>query len=230
MEQNKSRKFKRATAIKLHIIDLLSGKFQKEEDFSYIQTEFGVPVSRVHLLGTIIEKWMPSKDIERTPQASLILDDGTETIRIKAWKEDVQKFEDFRKGDLVEIIGRVQEYEQETYINPEIIRKIINPNWELVRELEIVEYQKNLKSHQINQSVEIKPSTIPVKKEEYGKKNLIKDQIVELISQLDDSRGISLDDLKQKAAIPEADFQEALTELINEGTIYQPNPGKYKIL
>ncbi len=239
MSQEKIKRYKRATAIKLHINHLISGSHVKDEGNNYIETAFGLPVSRVRILGTIVGKWMPyaknGAQTDKKPQASLTLDDCTETIRIKAWTEEIKKFEGFEIGDIVDIIGHVREYETEIYITPEIIKKIEDPNWELVRELEIIEFLDKI-THQtklqpissITQRSDSKDlDTVNPKSKEKG---FFKDQIVELINQLDESKGVSLSDLKENIKMAEDDFQDALKELINEGTIYQPSQGRYKIL
>ncbi|NVM53728.1 MAG: hypothetical protein HWN66_08495 [Candidatus Helarchaeota archaeon] len=239
MNQDRTKKYKRATAIKVHINHLISGKYVKDDVNNYLETEFGVPISRVRILSTIVGKWMPNLEneakSERVPQASITIDDGTETIRVKAWKDDIKILEDVEIGDIVDIIGRVREYEKETYITPEIIRKIDDPNWELVRELEIIEYLERIKSTAKTETKSVRSQQLDsdssgVLVSDQIEKSIFKDKIVELINKLDEAKGVSINKLKEHANIPEIDFQDALTELINEGTIYQPNPGKYKIL
>ncbi|MHA1648658.1 MAG: OB-fold nucleic acid binding domain-containing protein [Candidatus Helarchaeota archaeon] len=239
MSQNRTRSFKRATAIKMHINHILTGKYVKDDINHYIETKFGFNISRVRILGTIVGKWMPTPNTdltsERTPQATLIIDDGTETIRIKAWKDDIKMFEDIQIGDIVDVIGHVRKYESEIYITPEIIRKIEDPNWELVRELEIIEFLQRVKSGS-NLSPAAAPSpqvntthSEPLSTEPY-EKSIFKDKILEIIREFDEGSGVSITLLKEHAHMPEIDFQDAITELINEGTIYQPSAGKYKIL
>jgi arginine deiminase len=53
---------------------------------------------------------------------------------------------------------------------------------------------------------------------------------VELINELDKGSGVSINQLKEHAKIPEIEFQNAIMELINEGAIYQPSPHKYRKL
>ncbi|MHA1321869.1 MAG: OB-fold nucleic acid binding domain-containing protein [Candidatus Helarchaeota archaeon] len=235
MNRRNSDKFKRHTAIKLHISQILSGTYQTEEGENYLLTQEGFHISRVRLLGTVIDKWIPPTEGAKGPPNSITLDDGTGTIRIKSWENDVEKFTEMRIGDLIDIIGRIREYEGEIYILPEIIRKIEDPNWELVRELEIIEFLLKRKS-EINNNLQklgkklTEPVNLTEKKSDHEKKNLIKDRIVELIKQLDQQSGVSKNELMENLNVLDVDFQEALTDLINEGTLYQPNPGKYKLL
>ena len=64
-------------------------------------------------------------------------DDGSGVIRVKIFKEEVKKFANFEKGDCVDIIGRVREYEGENYIVPEIIVRVDDPNYEFLRRIEL---------------------------------------------------------------------------------------------
>lgn len=239
MNSESSKSFKRAIAIKLNINHILSGTYVKADSKNYLETSWGVHVSRVHILGTIVRKWVSPADGEsksdRTPQASLTVDDGTETIRLKAWKDDIKIFEDFQIGDIIDVIGHIREYENEKYIAPEIIKTIENPNWELIHELNIIESLSRVKSNKNLQKISVEAQQIPHKvsaalKIDQNQKSVFKDEIVELIRKLDEGQGVSSNQLKTNIKIPENDFQNTIMDLINEGTIYQPSPGKYRIL
>ncbi|MDD1778708.1 MAG: OB-fold nucleic acid binding domain-containing protein [Candidatus Helarchaeota archaeon] len=252
MNSEPSKSLKRAIALKLSIHHILSGTFVKADDKNYLETSWGGHVSRVHIFGTIVRKWVSSTDSEsksdRTPQASITVDDGTETIRLKAWKDDIKIFEDFQIGNIIDVIGHIREYKNEKYIAPEIIKTIENPNWELIHELNIIESLSRVKSNKNLQKIsadaqqisekaqQITPKDSEHLKSDHNQKSIFKDEIVELIRKLDvsqgtsKSQGISKNQLKTNLKIPEIDFENALTDLINEGTIYQPSPGKFKIL
>ena len=239
MNSDRSKSYKRATAIKLYINHILSGTYVKDDGNNYLETFWGVHVSRVHILGTIVRKWVPRANNEsksdRTPQASLTVDDGTETIRLKAWKDDIKIFEDFQLGDIIDVIGHVREYETEKYIAPEIIKRIENPNWELIHEISLIESLHRLKSDRNPPKISVEAPQIRSKGSEDSKmdknpKSIFKDKIVDLIRNLDEGQGVSSNQLKSNIKIPEIEFQNAMMDLINEGTIYQPSPGKYRIL
>ena len=239
MNSDRPKSYKRATAIKMHIDQINSGNYVKSDTNSYLETTFGVQVSRVHILGTIVGRWVSSTNDDskpdRTPQASIIVDDSTETIRVRVWKDDVKLFEDLQIGDIVNIVGRVREYETEKYISPEIVKKIENPNWELIHELEIIEFLSRLKSDTNLQKISTEAQQItstdsePMKIDQ-NQKSIFKDKIVDLINELDKGSGVNINQLKEDAKIPENEFQNAIMELINEGAIYQPSPGKYRKL
>jgi hypothetical protein len=99
----------------------------------YIDIE-GDAVYRVNLIATVVSKFVS----EDNNYAALVLDDGSATIRAKAWKDDVFRFSRLEVGDLVNFFGNVREYEGEVYLAPAIITNIRNPNWEIARRLELV--------------------------------------------------------------------------------------------
>ncbi|MCK4429477.1 MAG: hypothetical protein KAU95_03815 [Candidatus Aenigmarchaeota archaeon] len=110
---------------------------------NYVEVD-GVKISRVRLLATVIDKFVS----EDGNYASLTLDDTTDTIRCKIFLNsnfenasqslvDLETIENIEKGIVVDIIGKVKEYNEERYIQPEVITKIENPNFEVLRKLEV---------------------------------------------------------------------------------------------
>jgi len=132
----------RQVARKLYIRTINSGKFvqiernDEENRFTpnYIEIN-GDKIARVRVLATVIDKFVS----ESNEYATLTLDDTTDTIRCKIFG-DLNIIENIEKGDVVDVIGKVREYNGEIYIQPEIIVKIDNPNFEVLRKLEIEKY------------------------------------------------------------------------------------------
>ncbi len=116
------------TAVKLRIQDLVEGTF----DGKCIHTTSGT-VSEARVLGTLIDVFTTDDD----SYISLTLDDGTETVRIKAWGPEVQKLKVFSKGDLIDVVGKVREYNEEIYLTSDVIFKV-SPNKWVLRELELM--------------------------------------------------------------------------------------------
>ena len=84
----------RLTAYKVWVSDLVTSPYIKmsgEFESNYVEVK-EKQVSRVNIIGTIVNK-LESGDKNYT---SLVLDDGSEQIRIKAWREDVKIIERFR--------------------------------------------------------------------------------------------------------------------------------------
>lgn len=116
------------TAVKLRIQDLVEGTF----DGKVVHTLFG-DVSEARILGTLTDVFITDDN----SYISLTVDDGTETIRIKAWRNDVKKLKEFSKGDIIDVVGKVREYNEEIYLTPAVISKV-SPNKWVLWELELM--------------------------------------------------------------------------------------------
>lgn len=129
----------RQVAKKVSIKTINSGEYKqidrdKEEDKfkpNYIEFE-GELISRVRVLATVIDKFVS----EDGNYATLTLDDSTDTIRCKLFN-DLELIESIEKGDVVDLIGKIKEYNEERYIQPELITRIEDPNFEVLRNLEL---------------------------------------------------------------------------------------------
>ena len=55
MISNSMERFKKETAYKLSIIDIIRGKFIKFEDRSYVITPFGLNINRARIFGIIVD-------------------------------------------------------------------------------------------------------------------------------------------------------------------------------
>jgi RPA family protein len=116
------------TAVKLRIKDLVEGTY----DGKSVSTLFG-EVSEARILGTLIDMYVTDDE----NYMALTLDDGTETVRIKAWRQDVEKLKKFSKGDFIDVVGKVREYNEEIYLTPEVVSKVSSNKW-VLRELELM--------------------------------------------------------------------------------------------
>ncbi|MFP4045557.1 MAG: OB-fold nucleic acid binding domain-containing protein [Candidatus Aenigmatarchaeota archaeon] len=134
---------KRLTAKKALIEDLISGDYYTQEGFksNYLITNRGEKISRASVVGTVMNKFINDDE----SYGFIVLDDETETIRAKFF-QDLSKMEDVEEGQLVEVIGKVREYEGEIYLNtPELIRQLEDPNFLTLRLVELAEKFKKMK-------------------------------------------------------------------------------------
>ncbi len=154
----------RSTARKVKIEDLVKGNYTQtpEGEPNYLETPWNEQLLRVNIMATIVDTFVRDDG----GYATIHLDDGSETIRAKAWSEDVEEMKKFEVGELVNVIGKVREYEGEIHLVPEIIRAVENPNWELVRELEILEKRKKLLEEGIEPEFEEEEEETGMKTEE----------------------------------------------------------------
>ena len=123
------QQFKRHTAFKLRIGDILIGKpVMDNEKFRFI--ELGSKnIARVNIVGNIVDKYDSQGE---TKFSSLTLDDGSGQIKLKSFGDDVEKFKNINQGQTVLVIGVLRNWNNETYISPEIIREQ-DPKYLLVR-------------------------------------------------------------------------------------------------
>lgn len=188
------------TAFKVRISDLASGKLVQEESTAYLLTKDNRKLARFRLMATVIDKFV-SKD---NSYAIVTLDDSTETIRAKAFKGEALKLSSLGPGDLIDLVGNAREYEGELYINPEIITKIENPNWELLRKLELAEVKE-------------------------GAQNL-EPIVMEKLSELGSEGGSTLRDLIEGTGAEEKSIIEVMRNLMMRGDVYEPKKGRFKLV
>lgn len=219
---------KRQTAKKIRIVDLVNGEFIKKEGMepSFVQTKNGESLSRVRLLVTIMSKFVS----EDKNFASVTIDDGSDTMRAKLFRE-IDLFNNVQPGDLVDMIGKVKKWNDEIYLIPEVIRKITNPNFELLRRLELLANGSGPKQQKTASYGVSFDKNLPEKKSESSKKK--PDEKEELRKKVLDAieseeEGISFTDLFSKLGLSEEKVEEIINDLLGEGICYEPSPGIIK--
>ncbi|KUO39644.1 MAG: hypothetical protein AVW06_03450 [Hadesarchaea archaeon DG-33-1] len=234
----------RSIAHKVKIEDLVKGKYVRssETEPSHLLTPWDQRILRAHAIATVIDKFIS----EDQNYGTLRIDDGSETIRLKAWRQDVQTLADFKVGDLVDVIGRVREYEGEVYLVPDVITRVEDPNWELVRELEILRAKRQALAQGRRPQPEPKPEVrrlevevpspgaapvveeieepLPEVPEDLKKKALA------AFDKLDRVEGVAPLDLAAELDLSQAGVDDVLRVLIADGEIFEPKVGKFRRL
>ncbi len=202
--------FKRNVAYKLKIGDILLGKpVTNGERFSFL--ELGdKKIVRANIIGNIVDKF--ENDGERK-YIFFKLDDGSGQISLKVFGDDIAKFKEITQGLTVLVIGTLRYWNNETYIQPEIIKEQ-NTKYLLIRKLEL-EKASPKKSPPIEKSkiVAIKDSIINIIKEAEEEGGIEKEQII----------------LRLKDVSPDIINQE-IKKFLEEGIIFEPRPGKVRYL
>ncbi len=232
----------RQTAKKVRIWDVMNGTFEKKEGFepSFVKTQSGEEISRARILGTVVSIFIA----EDGNYASVTIDDGTDTIRLKVFKT-TKPLDSLETGDVVDVIGKVREYEGETYVIPEIARKTEDPNFELLRRLELVHKEKGMKKAKDFLEKNRGKDREELKKEfekeglekqwaetsltggkEGKEKSVLKREILQAIESSPD--GIVYSELAKRVKAKETDLESAIDELLNDGICYEPSPGKIR--
>jgi RPA family protein len=211
----------RSIAYKVRIKDITGGEFIKgSERFepNLLVTPLGEEVSRVRVLATVVSKFIS----EDEKFGALTLDDGTDTIAARAFRGDVELIEKVEEGDTVDVVGKVKEYDGEKYINVESVWVIKDPNWELVRKLELA-----LKLHGLGGEKETETERVL----EEGEEREVADPkmiVLNLIEELDEGEGVKYITLLNESKLDDEKLEEVLGELMNDGEIYEPKIGRFK--
>jgi RPA family protein len=205
------QQFKRNTAYKFRIGDLLVGTPVMDGDrFSFL--ELGdKKIIRVNIIGNIVDKY---ENIGETKYISFTMDDGSGQIKLKAFGDDVARFQSFYQGQTVVAIGVLRNWNNEVYISPEIIKEM-TPKYLLIRKLE-TEKDKAV-SH-----------SSPVQREEII---AVKDKILDMIKGSELEGGVDT----EKIIMSLQEFSPALInkeiqKLLEEGIVFEPRPGKIRYL
>lgn len=239
---------KRLTAKKVRISDISNGKYvagsKEEMKPGYVITPFGQKISRVNIIASVVDKFVSDDN----NYATVTLDDGTGAISAKVFKEDVKLFDKIEQGNVVLVVGKLKEYNGETYLNCEIIKMLDEKNYENLRKLEILD--ELIGQKKIVQDIKDLQNQMPEEdfknyvEEKYGMDeeslnfvvenlNVIKEidykpKIIELIDGLDKGSGVEMSKILELSELPENLIETAINELLASGTIFEPRPGILK--
>ncbi len=246
---------KRLTAMKAGLSELSSGKWVKKGGFesSYVITPLGRRLSRVRALGLIVDKWASDDG----NYATLTIDDGTDTARCKVFV-NVDMFNGLAAGDLVDVIGKLREWQGEVYVAPETVRKV-PADWETLRMLElkdayrkqrqlitkVKELQKQtsdlnelktlatklgLNMDAVTAILEAQELNIVEQEKEAQASTEVRDKVLKLVELIGGSEGADYDQLLKQSGLPESQLDAAVTELLESGICFEPKAGKIKKL
>lgn len=202
---------KRSVAIRVYINEIINSEFIEEDDRRRVLTTSGLDISRIAVMGLITYIYTFEEGIGNTlskPFASITIEDGTGSIRCKVWGEETKRIANLNKGDFVHIIGRPRIYNEEKYINPEIIQKIDDINLIIFHEAQVLRRK--------------------IKEQEYSKPRVMT-RIVNFIKNNNKGTGVPLAAIKKAFnEVPEKILKNALLDLLNNGDIYEYMKNVYK--
>ncbi len=202
------------TAFKLFIRDAVERTLEKsEEGKSYIEYD-GKQIFSVRLMGVVVSKY------ESERFTILTVDDSTETVSVRIFGDDRDRFEDVAVGDTVDVFGTLREYEGETYVAPWLIRRVDDPNWEVVRSLELL-----LRAKKTGVAAPLEEVLDTV--EERSPADL-KHAILELLNRLDEGDGADYNAVLKESGLSDNELDQTLNALLSESEIYEPKIGKFK--
>jgi len=227
----------RQTAHKVWIKDIVNANYVKQEgwDPNYIELE-GKKVSRVNVIATAVSKFVA----EDGNYGSLTLDDGTETIRVKAFGPDVIRVKDVRIGAILRFVGKLKNYSDETYLAPEVVRELEDPNWIIVRKLElgspkdVKKLEKEKKKDLAEPSEESKGAdevkTEKIERDEAKEQENLNQKLLDLIKAEDKGDGADMTKVIELSKLDEDEAKNILVGLLKSGDVYEPKKGLLKVL
>ncbi len=196
--------YKRSTASITSVDRVLSGQYVTGDEEPNHVLSAGKKFFRVNIMGVIVG----------VNGMEAVFDDSTGVIPLRSFEED---FKDLKVGDIVLLVGKPREYNNEKYIVPEVIKKIANPDWLRLRKLELE-----------RQPRPIEPEPVPEKEEVVEETPIISnvEDITTTIRNLDGGDGADIEEVIRESGKDETQIQQ----LLREGEIFEVKPGKVKVL
>lgn len=241
---------KRAASERLTIDEIHRGQFVSAEgdfELNYLITEDCRKVYRAKIVATVVKDPYISDD---TAYGSVQLDDGFETIYGSVFREQTVLLDRIQLGDLVQVIGKIREWQGEKQITLEAIHPV-HPNFLLLHRLEIFktkrEHARILEKAQkiyFEEGEKIRPAReraaqegVPVQviealdelkylsekeeEPEISKSELVKSKVLSLIEKNPD--GIEMDAILAEFAdtYTSEEVEEAVRDLLSIGEIFE---------
>jgi RPA family protein len=198
---------KRNVAKKVLVNDILTSTYIKRPgwDPSGILTKYG-EISRINIVGIVVS-------LSKEDNPSFLLDDGSGSVMVRFFEKN-NKMENLKLGDLINVVGKPREWNSSKYIVPEIIRKIDNKKWYKIHQMEVKSQNKDV--------LPVSPSNVKEEPQEIGPYQ----KVINIISVLDKGKGADVQEIVNN--INDAD--KIISELLQEGEIFELSPGKVKLL
>ncbi|ASI99270.1 OB-fold nucleic acid binding domain-containing protein [Thermococcus celer] len=124
---------KRLPASRVHIKDIVEGYYVRSEgDFepNYLITRDARKIHRAKVVATVVREPIMSED---ETYGRFQIDDGTGTIWVFGFRENTRFVNLVKKGDLVQIIGKISEWRDDKHILVEGVAKVEPNVWILHR-------------------------------------------------------------------------------------------------
>lgn len=233
--------------------ELNSGKYFQREGFepNFLLTPEGRRLSRARLVATVVDRFINDDET----YGSITLDDGKDTTQVKFFNE-LELMEGFETGDIIEVVGKVREYQGQIYLDGEILQHR-EPEAELLHQMrlkkskeewsQIHETVKQLKeSGKDQEEIEkemagkLEENEVDALLQSFGEsfeqaeteedRENLERKVLEAVEDLDDGEGADYADIVDEIDEPEDQLEDTINNLLSDGTCYEPQPGKIKKL
>ncbi|MHA2392969.1 MAG: OB-fold nucleic acid binding domain-containing protein [Promethearchaeota archaeon] len=240
--------FKRNPAVHCWIKHIDESSFNEDE--KNFHTIFGM-VRRIRIIATVIEKKEKLIEVDEdyigfgdykngNIRLTFHLDDGTGVIKAVVDNVDPEKYNEHRRGDIVDVVGRISKRDESITLWIEIIKNVGEPNQILLRNAEIInriksgDIQKDPDFSEVNDKIEDMSKEIEVNKlfeDDFNAtdENEIKEKVFSTIkSYSKKGRGIDFAQLKKEIKIPDIELRTYLNDLLLESRIYESDNDNYE--
>lgn len=222
----------RHVAVKVPLSYIVNGMYEPAttESLACLITPDGSRIYRVNVMATILNKEIQGNI------TNLYLDDSTGNVVVRSFEEH-PLLQSLRVGEVLLVVGKVRVYNQEKYLSPEIIKKVL-PSWLAVR-LEELKPMLSLafpKYPVIETARATSSTTAP---DQNGGNIVVEDvfdtvpslpteKIIKLVRELDLGAGALIEEVIEKSPLPGT--EQLLETMLQNGSIFQVVPGRVKVL
>ncbi len=208
----------RQIAYKVKLSDIHSNELIKQEgwDPNYIACG-DKKVSRVNIMGTVIST-------TSAEQNYIVIDDGEANIILRKFETQDIDLVKYDIGNIINIIGKIREFNNEKYIMPELIKQV-SPKWLLARKKEL-EYLETTGFYKTKIESNNKPASTIVE-ETIQTKPKDSEEILLKIRELDSGEGTDIETIINLCG-PES--EKLIKTLLEQGDIFATKPGRVKVL
>lgn len=230
------------TAYKVWISDILNPDNRKSGNIKVGDKD----VFRVNLVGSVIMKNVADDG----SFASIALDDSSGQILLRCWGSGIELLNGVGKGEVVQVVGRLAEYNGLIYLRPEIVRGVFSDDEVLHRAILLKRWGvpsiakddwngKPVVTNGLQQdSVSVGSLRVVEEKVEDGSDDVVKGKsspsprraILSVIERLDGPEGAVIEAVIKESGLSSDEVQDILDDLLKNGEVFMLRPGRVKVL
>ncbi|MCY3411173.1 MAG: hypothetical protein INQ03_05990 [Candidatus Heimdallarchaeota archaeon] len=223
----------------MRIIDIYNrGKIIEFDGKKYFQMDDATLVKRVRLFGTCVARYDKPNEENEEDYSALTIDDGSDTIRIKVWsrpfkRQDGSMYNQYdlvnniKVGDMIDILGKVREWENEFYVIPDQIAVKNDISWEINRRSKL--FSLDVDQYGLNPQDEAESG---YESDYEGEESMEMESDLSEVQRFENSFSSNVDENSLELLITRSGLnKDQITELIKEygmdGKVLNPKPGYY---
>lgn len=234
----------RQPAVKITLGEVVLGKYvQEEETLNYLLTFDQRKIYRLNVVGIVVH-------LQKQGNINNVwIEDGTGKIVVRFFEEH-KILAKLNPGDILLVVGKLRQYNQEKYLSSEIVKKV-DASWLKLRKTELKEkfaaiIETPLPEKIVSAAVpEVKPLSWSKEKKSI-EEDIIEEEVVEeeiapeekdilpaqklllLIKEKDKGEGVLVEEILHCSFLN--DTEKWIEKMLEKGDIFQNLPGRVKVL